>query len=202
MKLIPAILIALLPACAFQANAPLDPGPATARWNPGYIDLQVSHPPFQTVHANWKDRMQVPYVYLEHRGTYVDTGALIPAVHRELKAQGLEADGPPFCLFYDNPGVTPVESLQSRACIPVRGNARVLAPLEFELLPSTTVAYGFASGAYPEVPRAWPGIFAYVQQQHWVPDGPIREIYMVAPGPRPNPADLLSEIQIPVRSAR
>ena len=64
-------------------------------------DLPVSHPPFEQVQASWKQRMDVAYVYLEHTGSYTGTGALIPMVHRELKAQGLEPDGPPFALFYD-----------------------------------------------------------------------------------------------------
>jgi len=202
MKLIPITLLLVLSACTLRSSTSIDPGPATARWIVEYLDLEVSHPPFEKVHADWKVRKPVPYVYVEHQGTYADTGSLIPMLQRELRAQGLVADGPPFCLFYDNPKVTPTEGLHSRACIPIQGQVQVLAPLAFELLPSTTVAYAFASGAYPDVPQAWPGIFAYVERQHWVPGGPVREIYLVAPEAEPNLGQLMSEIEIPVRSAR
>jgi effector-binding domain-containing protein len=202
MKLIPITLLIALSACTVRSQAPINLGPTTARWSAGYVDLQVSHPPFEQVEANWKVRMQVPYVYLEHRGAYGDTGALIPVLQAELSAQGLVPDGPPFCLFYDDPGVTPTEGLQSRACIPIHSKAPVLAPLAFGLLPSTTVAYAFASGAYPDVPQAWPGILAYVERQHWVPGGPVREIYLVAPEAEPDLGQLMSEIEIPVRSTR
>ena len=53
-------------------------------------DLPVSQPPFERVEASWKDRMEVPYAYMEHRGSYAETGALIPGLLRELEAQGLE----------------------------------------------------------------------------------------------------------------
>lgn len=165
-------------------------------------DLPVSHPPFDTVdavQASWKQRMDVPYVFIEHFGSYASTGALIPTLKRELEAQGLEADGPPFGLFYDDPARTPVAELRSRACIPIRGPRAVLAPLEYEVLRSTTVAYAFVSGLYPEVPRAYPGVFAYMERMDWERAGPIREIYLVPPGERPEPEALVCEIQIPAR---
>lgn len=202
MKLILIALSLLLSSCALRSTVPIDPGPTNASWSIGYSDLQVSHPPFQTVHANWKDRRQVPYVYLEFHASNADTRSRIPILQRELEAQGLVADGPPFCLFYDVPAGAPTESLRSRVCIPVHREVEVLAPLESGVLPSTTVAYGLASGVYSDVHRAWTGIFDYVERQHWVPNGPLREIYLVVPGPDSNPADLLSEVQIPVRSAR
>lgn len=202
MKLFPITLLLVLSACTARSQAPIDLGPMTARWSAGYIDLEVSHPPFEQVEANWKVRMEVPYVYLSHRGNYGDTGSLIPVLQGELSIQGLVADGPPFCLFYDDPAVTPTDALKSRACIPIRSKVPVRAPLAFGLLPSTTVAYAFASGAYPDVPKAWPGIFAYVERQQWVPGGPVREIYLVAPEAEPHLGQLMSEVEVPVRSAR
>ena len=162
-------------------------------------DLPVSHPPFEQVQASWKQRMDVAYVYLEHTGSYTGTGALIPMVHRELKAQGLEPDGPPFALFYDDPARTPVEELRSRACIPIRGQATVRAPLQYEVLRTTTVAYAYASGRYDELARAYPAIFGYMSGMNWERAGPIREVYLVAPGADPDPRTLVSEIQIPAR---
>ncbi|MEO2146697.1 MAG: GyrI-like domain-containing protein [bacterium] len=201
MKLIPITLSLLLSSCALRGAVPTDPGPTHARWSAGFSELQVSHPPFQTVHANWKDRRQVPYVYLEIRGIQADREAMIPILQHELEEQGLVADGPPFCLFYDIPDVPPTESSNSRVCMPVHREVKTLAPLEFGVLPSTTVAYGLASGVSSDVRKAWTGIFDYVERQNWVPNGPLREIYLVVPGTDSNPADLLSEVQVPVRSA-
>lgn len=162
-------------------------------------DLPVSQPPFDRVEASWKDRMEVPYAYMEHRGSYAETGALIPALLRELEAQGLQADGVPFALFFDDPGTTPAGQLRSRACVPLKGRPRVQAPLRFEVLPSQTVAYAFAGGAYPEVPRSYPGLFAYMRDLNWDVAGPVRESYLVAPAPGVPMSALVTEVQVPVQ---
>lgn len=160
-------------------------------------DLPVSAAPFAQVHASWKQRLDQPYVYLEHRGSYTETGSLIPTLHRELLAQGLEASGPPFALYYNDPARTAAGDLISRVCLPISASRSPLSPLRYDVLPSVTVAYAFASGPYPEVPRVYPGIYAFMQKMHWVENGPIREIYLVAPQPGVNLAELLCEVQIP-----
>ena len=160
-------------------------------------DLPVSEPPFDEVDASWKQRLDVPYVYLEHYGSYRDTGALIPSLFRELRTQGLEPDGPPFALFYDDPATVVVDELRSRACIPIRGARAVLAPLGYEVLRSTTVVYAFASGPYPDAPRAYPGVLAFLERMSWERTGPVREIYLVPPGRDPEAGALLCEIQMP-----
>ena len=164
-------------------------------------DLPVSQPPFEEVHASWKQRLAQPYVYLEHYGSYTETGALLPALHHELTSQGLEPDGAPFCLFYDDPGQVPARELHSRACIPIRGPRSPLPPLRYEVLPSVTVAYAFVSGYYPDAPRAYPGIYGFMERMGWVENGPIRETYLVAPGQNPDPNTLVAEIQIPASPA-
>lgn len=192
----------LLGACALPGSSGSEPvrDPSLRAWT-YVLDLPISGPPYDQVHASWKQRLDVPYVYMDHHGSYAGTGALIPALHRELLAQGLEPDGPPFALFYDNPAGVPVQDLRSRACIPVRGARSVLAPLRYEVLRSTTVGYAFVSGAYPDAPRAYPGIFAYLQKMGWSQSGPIREVYLVPPGSNPNPAELVCEVQIPASPA-
>lgn len=190
-----AALLLLAPSCQLHGSAPVGGGDLQP-W--AYVpDLPITAPPYQQVHASWKQRLDLPYVYLDHHGSYADTGALIPALHREMQAQGLEVDGPPFALFYDDPARVPGSELRSRACIPVRGARTVRAPLHFEVLPSTTVGYAFVSGAYPDAPRAYPGVFSYLSRMGWQQDGPIREIYLVPPGAEPDLAALVCEIQIP-----
>lgn len=189
------LVLGLLPACSLPASAPAS-APQVSAWS--YVpDLPISAPPYQGLQASWKQRLDVPYVYMEHRGTYSGTGALIPLLHRELLSQGLEPDGPPFGLFYDDPARVATGELRSRACIPVRGSRAVLAPLGYDVLASRTVGYAFVSGPYPDVPRAYPGLHAYLRGMGWAQDGPIREVYLVAPGANPDPGALICEIQVP-----
>jgi len=167
-------------------------------WHQFQPDLPVSQPPFRSIHANWKQRIDQPYVYVEFQGSYTETGRLLPQVHRAMVDQGLEPAGPPFALFYDDPGTTPVEQLRSRACVPVEDVADPQGELDFDVLPSTTVVYAFVAGAYPDVPRSYPGIYAYLGAQGWVENGPIRETYLVAPESVESFDALLTEVQVPV----
>ena len=178
--------------------APATPSPVVTL---GFVpDLPVSAPPFREVHTSWKQRLDQPYVYLEHRGNYTETGALLATVHREMVAQGLEPSGPPFALFYDDPAKVPVADLHSRACMPVAGVRAPQAPLGYHVLPSQTVVYAFASGPYPELPRAYPALFAYLTKMGWLQRGPVRETYLVPPNTATSFDELIAEIQLPATS--
>jgi effector-binding domain-containing protein len=200
------ILIAVtLTGCLARTSASTGPAPATpqAAWARGtYVPtLPISHPPFGEFNASWMQRLDQPYIYMEQFGTYTATADHIPAVLREMRAQGLEPSGAPFCLFYDDPAQTPVNELYSRACIPIDSARSPTTPLRYDVLPSRTVAYAIISGHYDEAPRAYPHIIDYMRSKSWAIDGPIREIYVVQPGAARTPADLVCEIQIPVTRA-
>lgn len=165
-------------------------------------DLPLSHPPFDHVATNWKHRLAQPYVFLEGRGTYTQIGSLLADLVAQVQSQGLPVSGPPFALYYDDPGRVPVDQLRLRACIPISGAASPDAPLAYDVLPSTTVVYAFVSGPYPEVPRAYPGLYRYMSELGWREDGPVRESYLVNPGEVTDFSQLVTEIQIPAASAR
>lgn len=159
--------------------------------------LPVGSPPFDDLQVSWVHRLDDTYVFLEHFGSYTDTASHIPSVLREMKAQGLEAAGPPFCLFYDDPAQTPVERLRSRACVPIDGYRSPRSPLDYNVLPSRSVAYAFVSGPYPNAPRAYPKLFQFMEGQGFAMDGPILERYIVPPYEAKASSDYICEIQIP-----
>lgn len=165
-------------------------------------DLPVSRPPFRDVHANWKQRIDQPYVYVEYTGPYFETGRLLPSVHQALNDARIVPSGPPFALFYDDPGKVPADRLRSRACVPVDGMPKQLGRLSYDVLPSQTVAYAVIGGPYPEVPRSYPGLFAYMNKMGWVEDGPVREIYLVPPSSVTDFSQLMTEVQIPAVHGR
>ncbi|MAE29190.1 MAG: GyrI-like domain-containing protein [Planctomycetota bacterium] len=190
-----ALLLCLLAACASPDKAP----PLEVR-GPTFVpvrDLPVAHAPFESLESSWKQRLAQPYVYLEHTGSYHETGALLPVLHREALAQGLAPSGPPFGLYYDNPAVVPVEQLRSRACLPVAAPQQPRPPLAYALLPSTTVIYAYVGGPYPEVARAYPPLMAHLARMGWVLNGPARETYLIAPDTVEDFSELITEIQLP-----
>ncbi len=163
-------------------------------------DLPVSRAPFEQVSANWKQRLEQPYVYLEERGSYTGIGKLLERANRALMQAGLEASGPPFALYYDDPAKTSVADLRMRACFPIARQVASSESLGFDMLEGTTVVYGFVSGPYPEVARAYPALFGYMRELGWMESGPIRETYLVNPADVASWDELICEVQIPATS--
>jgi AraC family transcriptional regulator len=164
-------------------------------------DLPVTRPPYREVHSDWKERLEQPYVYFEHRGSYTETGRLLPELASALKRAGIAASGPPFALFYDDPGAVPVAELRSRACFPVDRPVASSGRLQAEVLPARTVVYAVVAGPYPELARAYPGLYDHMRRMNWVEDGPLREIYLTPPESVSSWDELLAEVQIPVAQA-
>jgi effector-binding domain-containing protein len=179
-----------------NAQVGVDPPAAFKTFTP---DLPTSHPPYDEFYASWVLRSDTPYVYMEHYGSYTTTGAHLPALMREMRVQGIEASGPPFCLFYDDPAVVPRDQLVSRACVPIDTPRSPRSPLRYDVLPSKNVVYAFVSGPYPDVPRAYPKLLDHMAQlnPNWVVDGPIRETYLVPPSQAARPEDYLCWIEVP-----
>ena len=165
-------------------------------------DIAVTQAPYTNVTANWKQRLDQPYVFFENRGDYRLAGQRFEALHEALRESAIIASGPPFMLFYDDPAKVPVDELRSRVCLPVGTQVAAQAPLAFDILPSTTVVYAVVAGPYPEVPRAYPGLYRYLDSMHWVENGPLREIYLVKPDASGGWDELLCEVQIPATQRR
>jgi len=188
------LLALVLSAChSTRGNLPPD--------LPSTPDVALSIPPFSDVHCSYKERLDQAYVYLELTGSYTLAGRSLADLAHKMQEQGLVASGPPFALFFDDPGVVPLEKLRAQVCFPVENAAAVQSPLRSDVLPGATVAYALASGRYPDVPRCYPGLLAYVKKMHWVLSGPIREIYLVEPGAVKSWSELRCEVQVPVGMA-
>jgi effector-binding domain-containing protein len=184
-----------------SATSSPEGGRLVQTWATIQPDLELSRPPYRQVHANWKQRLDQPYVFVEYTGSYTETGRLLPAVHAAMRDQGLEPSGPPFALFYDDPGRVPADQLVSRACVPVEGIVSPRGSLLFDVLPSTTVVYAFVTGPYPDVPMAYPGLLDYMRTMGWRENGPIRETYLIPPDSVQSFDQLTTEVQLPVTFA-
>ena len=197
LSLLLCLLTALTCACAVSS-----PGASSSQGLRGQSalnspDLALTLPPYSEVHANWKQRLDQPYVYVDWVGSYTKIGDALASADRLMRDQGLEPSGPPFALYYDDPGVVQTAVLRSRACFPMERSVIPKGELKYDELESTTVVYAFVAGPYPEVPRSYPGLFQYMRSLSWTEDGPIRETYLVDPGSVSDWNQLLTEVQIP-----
>lgn len=192
-----ALSFLCLGACASREDSSPSQGASLAMAGLDAPDMAISQPPFTQVHANWKQRLDQAYVFVPMTGSYTRIGEFLATADRAVRDQGIEASGPPFALFYDDPGTVATESLRARACFPVGTRFTPKAPLEYGELESTTVVYAYVAGPYPEVPRAYPGLFDYMRTLSWVENGPVREIYLVDPAAVGDWRELVTEVQIP-----
>jgi effector-binding domain-containing protein len=145
--------------------------------------------------ANWKERLEQPYVYLEKRGDYRDLGEAMHRLLEEARALGLRGDGPPFALFFDDPGKVALSELRARVCFPVGERPAGTGALQYELLPRAMVVYARVPGAHAAVAHAYPALFSYLRELGWRPGGPVREVYLMKEGE--NSEEFVTEVQIP-----
>lgn len=185
-------LLVLVPACGTPRaleRGPISgvhPEPATAPDADG-ITL---------VEANWKERLEQPYVFLEARGDYRNLGHALQRLVAEVQALDLRASGAPFALFFDDPGKVPLEELRARVCWPVAERPARTGSLQYELLPRAMVVYTRVQGAHAEVARSYPALFSYLRELGWQQGGPVREIYLTG-DQAAGRAELVTEIQVP-----
>ncbi len=66
-------------------------------------------------------------------------------------------------------------------------------------LPATTVAWTLHRGPYDEIGPAYRTVTSWVAEHGHDVAGPPREVYLTDPSETPDPADFLTEVQIPIR---
>lgn len=195
----PSILLLALAASCHTAQLGVQNG-RPRQGPPTVDDVAIARAPFHDVQVDWKQRMDVPYVFLELRGDHRQAGRWIGLLAQHAQSQGLAVDGPPFALFFDDPARTPVDQLRSRIALPVAtSNAAVAAPLGFDVLPASNVVYARVGGAYSEVGASHGGLYAYLGERGWALDGPVRETYLVNPAEVQGFEELVTEVQMPWR---
>lgn len=169
-----------------------------ARYDVPALDVPVTRDLAGTPNANWKERIDTSYVYLPHHGDYRAIGDTMTELFTLVEGSDLDPVGPPFALYYDDPGTVATENLRARACVPVASLRSMPPRVQSDVLPRATVAYAVVAGSYREVPRVYPGLFRYVNERGWTAGGPIREVYLNV-GQTDDPAQLLTEVQVPWR---
>ena len=169
---------------------------------PVLTDLPISYEPFTRVHVEWKERLPQSYVYREVVGDYRRTRGQLDGFRREAYRFGLSLAGPGFCLFYDDPGETHRDQLRARICLPVHSGEDLPGPWAFDVLPRQTVVYAAVAGTHGKVPLSYSALFKYIAEHNWVPNGPIRELYLADPAVDSRIKSALTEVQIPWASGR
>jgi effector-binding domain-containing protein len=110
---------------------------------------------------------------------------------------GAEPVGPPF-VVYDQ-----IDDVSGRAeievCVPVTYRFAGTDEVDVTQIRGGAVASTIHRGPYAEVGPAYRALDEWMRANALVPDGPPREIYLTDPAETSDPADLVTEIEFPVR---
>jgi effector-binding domain-containing protein len=124
-------------------------------------------------------------------GQGMDAG--LTAVREQAAATGAELVGPPF-VFSPDFGK---EEFDLIVCLPVAAGAAAGEGVDLEEIAGGHVASVTHQGAYPDVPKAYEALFAWVGENARTPAGPARETYLNDPKDTPE-SELLVEIALPL----
>jgi AraC family transcriptional regulator len=137
-----------------------------------------------------------------HKGPYLQIDQAMGRLFTALAAQQIMApDQAMRALFYDDPDLTPVEALRSRACSPVADGVLLAPPLEETVLRGGLHARLRYRGPYADMKGAYRWLLGvWLPQSGYEPDdAPIFEAYLNNPQ-HVAPANLLTDIHLPLKT--
>ena len=138
------------------------------------------------------------YAYLECEGSYRQIPVKIGTFMQEFFKQKLWPAGGFFGLYLNSPQQVKEEELKWQVGFPVAKEAAVAAPLEKGEFTHTQVAVCLYVGPYENIGGAFGRIFQYIDDCGFKVSGPIMEKYLDQNPQSVKPAELRTEINIPV----
>jgi AraC family transcriptional regulator len=137
-----------------------------------------------------------------HKGPYLQIDLAMGRLFTALAAQRIMApDQAMRAVFLDDPDLTPVDALRSRACSPVAGGRLLAPPLEETVLRGGLYARLPYRGPYADMKGAYRWLLGvWLPQSGYEPDDePIFEAYLNNPQQVP-PAELMTDIHLPLKT--
>ena len=146
-----------------------------------------------------KEIAEQPALLIRERAPLEELKTVIPAAIRDVQAHmealGATDAGPPFvvCPFPDEEGMVAVETGW-----PVSGPVDGAGRIEFTILPACMAVAYVHRGPYEELDRSYRELAALMEREGLVAAGAPRELYPTNPEEVLDPADWITEIQMPI----
>ncbi|MBS4016466.1 MAG: GyrI-like domain-containing protein [Candidatus Latescibacteria bacterium] len=134
---------------------------------------------------------------LERMGPYQEFGKTMSELFNCTMERQIVPTGAPFGIYYDDPSQTKPESTRYEVCLPVSPEIRGDKLVSVKTLPGSEVAWTIHTGAYDNISSTYEKLTKWVDEQGYLVNGPVREIYLNDPGTVPKES-LKTEIQFPV----
>lgn len=111
-----------------------------------------------------------------------------------LAAQGVVPTGAAFALYRSAP--TDVAELE--VGFPTGTTVEATGPVEVGSLPGGRAVLAVHRGGFDELGDAWGRVMGFVAEQGLTASGPMWEVYVTEPSPEMDPADLITELYLPI----
>jgi AraC family transcriptional regulator len=137
-----------------------------------------------------------------HTGAYMQIDQAMERLFTALAAQKMMGpDQAMRAVFFDDPDLTPVEALRSRACSPVAEDRPLAPPLEETIVRGGLYARLHYRGPYADMKGAYRWLLGVwlPQSGYELDDDPIFEAYLNNPQDVA-PVDLMTDIHLPLRT--
>lgn len=131
--------------------------------------------------------------------TYSDVDKLFGTVFGHLGQHRAKPAGPLLAIYYDEEYRE--RDVDVEAAVPVAESLPGGEQVTVQELPGGEMASLIHKGAYQTIGEAYAALMAWVEASGYNVAGPNREIYLTGPGDADDPADYVTEVQLPVEKA-
>lgn len=116
-------------------------------------------------------------------------------VFAAIQAQGIVPAGAPYAFYR----TMPTEVCDLDAGIPVTTLIGADGDVHPAVLPAGPAATGIHAGSYEQLGESWGELMAWAGRRGLVPAGPFWEVYLTEPQPDMDPAELRTQLVVPLR---
>lgn len=150
-----------------------------------------------------KEVPAVDVMSLAFTGAYEQTGDRLDDLLSWMLRAGHPYSDRPLGLFHDDPAKVPQDELRAEVCLPVEEGCQGYEEVERKRLPATTVACMQFTGPYRDLQAVYAEIYKWVSDNGYraVEGQPCREVYVSLYGEVEEPAQCVTEVQVPVEKA-
>ena len=148
-----------------------------------------------------KDVETIKVAVLRKQGSVRETGKTFGQLFgRLMRSQAPLAQRPPIAVFYGDAETFDPENATYDVCVPLAGEMEASGNVEVKELPAVRVACAVHKGPYDRIGPLYDAMFRWMEGRGLRVAGPVREVYVKAPGPggTTDPEEFVTEVQVPV----
>lgn len=146
-----------------------------------------------------RDVAEQPMLLIREHAALDELSEVIPRaideVHAHMQAAGAAFAGPPVVLY---PAMHDDGTVDLETGWPVERPASGGGRVEYATVPGGTMLVHTHRGPYDELNRAHRALWELIEREGLTVDGAAREVYLTDPAEVSDPADWVTEIQLPI----